>query len=189
MTRLWWVRHGPTHAKGMTGWTDLPADLTDTARLARLAAALPEAPVISSDLWRAVATADAVAGDRPRLPHDPDLREINFGDWEKRRPDGFTGEEARALRAFYDRPGPVRAPGGESWDALTARVNRAVDRLLATGARDVIVVAHMGPVLSQVQRALGLSAYDAFARKVDTLSVTRIAYGPGCRLERLNHRP
>ena len=26
MTRLWLVRHGPTHAKSMIGWTDLPAD-------------------------------------------------------------------------------------------------------------------------------------------------------------------
>ena len=37
MTRLWWVRHGPTHAKAMVGWRDLPADLSDTAALARLA--------------------------------------------------------------------------------------------------------------------------------------------------------
>ncbi len=83
----------------------------------------------------------------------------------------------------------MQAPGGESWDALTARVGRAVSRLLARGAEDVIVVAHMGPILSQVQRALDLSAYEAFSRKVDTLSVTRVAYGGGCRLELLNHRP
>ncbi|MCX8953857.1 histidine phosphatase family protein, partial [Ruegeria sp. NA] len=36
MTRLHLVRHGPTHAKTMVGWSDLPADLSDTAALRRL---------------------------------------------------------------------------------------------------------------------------------------------------------
>ena len=82
MTRLCLVRHGPTHAKTMVGWSDLPADLSDTAALDRLSSYLPpEALVISSDLSRAVATADAVQGARRRLGHDPDLREMNFGAW------------------------------------------------------------------------------------------------------------
>jgi alpha-ribazole phosphatase len=82
MSRLWLVRHGPTHAKSFVGWTDLPADLSDTAALARLEIALPDVPVVSSTLDRAVKTADAIQGVRPRLPHDPRLRETHFGDWE-----------------------------------------------------------------------------------------------------------
>ena len=58
MTTLWLVRHGPTHAKAMIGWTDLPADLSDAGAIARLRAALPDAPIVSSDLIRAVTTAD-----------------------------------------------------------------------------------------------------------------------------------
>ncbi len=38
MTRFWLVRHGPTHAKAMIGWTDLVADLSDVETLARLSA-------------------------------------------------------------------------------------------------------------------------------------------------------
>ena len=61
MSRIFWVRHGPTHAKAMVGWTDLPADLSDAARLARLTDHLPsDALVISSDLSRAAATADVI---------------------------------------------------------------------------------------------------------------------------------
>ena len=60
MTTLWMVRHGPTHAKAMIGWTDLPADLSDTDAIARLRTELPDAPIVSSDLIRAVATADAL---------------------------------------------------------------------------------------------------------------------------------
>ncbi|HIP23805.1 MAG TPA: histidine phosphatase family protein, partial [Rhodobacteraceae bacterium] len=34
-TSYWFVRHGPTHAKGFCGHTDLPADLSDTAQISR----------------------------------------------------------------------------------------------------------------------------------------------------------
>ena len=36
MTRILWVRHAPTHATGMVGWTDLAADLSDVGALARV---------------------------------------------------------------------------------------------------------------------------------------------------------
>src|SRR5690606_31355347 len=84
MTRLWLVRHGPTHARGMCGWSDLPANLSDHEAINRLSLYLPDAPIVASDLVRAIATASAIGGDRPRLPHDPDLREMHFGDWELR---------------------------------------------------------------------------------------------------------
>ena len=71
MTRFWLVRHGPTHAKSMVGWTDLAADLSDTAALARLNAHLPpDAPVISSDLSRAITTADALGPQQLVLHHE-----------------------------------------------------------------------------------------------------------------------
>ena len=192
MTRFWWVRHGPTHAKGMVGWTDLPADLSDTAALGRLDALLPaEAVVISSDLARARATADAIAGDRPRLADDPALREINFGRWELRRFAEVEAEDADLIRAFYERPGRVRAPGGECWDETCARVSAAVDRLAAAHeGRDVVVVAHFGAILTQIQRALGVTAYEAFSHRIDNLSVTELAAENGVwRAGRINHIP
>ncbi|NCO17248.1 MAG: histidine phosphatase family protein, partial [Alphaproteobacteria bacterium] len=48
--RWWWVRHAPTHARAAIGWTDIAPDLGDTGALERLARALPQAPVVSSDL-------------------------------------------------------------------------------------------------------------------------------------------
>jgi len=191
MTRFWWVRHGPTHARCMVGWTDLPADLSDTALIARVSDYLPpDAPVISSDLARAIATADAIAGPRPRLAPHPDLREINFGAWEMRSFAEVEAEDPDRIRAYYETPGDIRPPKGESWHQVSARVSRTVDHLAAAQqAPDIIVVAHMGTILSQVQRALGLTAYDTFARTIDNLSVTRIARGTGWRLEQINHLP
>ncbi len=164
------VRHGPTHARGMVGWTDLPADLSDTAALARLAAHLPDVPVVSSDLSRAMATADAIQGSRPRLPHDADLREIHFGDWEMQR---FDQIDPVLSRRFWEGQGDIAPPGGESWNTMSARVSSVIDRL-AGHTNEAIVVAHFGAILSQLQRALGLTAQQVFAHKIDNLSVTEV---------------
>lgn len=192
MSRLHLVRHGPTHAKSMVGWTDLPADLGDTAALDRLSAFLPEtAVVVSSDLSRARATADAIQNGRPRLPDDPDLREIHFGNWELRKFDDIDGPEAQHLQAFWDEPGLVSAPQGESWHQMRARSDAAIDRLLtAHPGQDVIVVAHFGVILGQYERAAQIPTTEAFAQRIENLSVTRIACaGPLWQVETINHCP
>lgn len=184
--RVWMVRHGPTHAKTMVGWTDLAADLSDGAALSRLNAYLPGVPVISSDLSRAMATADALTG-RERLPHDPALREMHFGAWEMR---GFAEIEAETpdhIRAFWETPGDVRPPGGESWHEMTARVEAALQRL--AHLPEVIVVAHFGPIVAGVQLADRLTPVEAFAHRIDNLSVTCLEFAPVPRAVLVNHIP
>lgn len=187
MTRFWLVRHGPTHARAMIGWTDLAADLSDTAALQRLDAHLPkDAPVISSDLSRAVTTADAL-GARPRLAHDPALREIHFGQWETRTFAEVEAEDPALIRAFWETPGQIRPPGGESWNDLTTRTWAALDRLQGQ-APDLIVVAHFGPILAALQRAKAMTATQVFAHKIDNLSVTCLTLAPP-GVSSINHCP
>lgn len=190
MTRIFWVRHGPTHANAMVGWSDIAADLGETDRIARLDAHLPtDALIVSSDLVRARATADAIAGPRRRLPHDRDLREIHFGAWELQAFDAIPDQDH--LRRFWDQPGDIRPPGGESWHQVAHRVGRAVTRLRAAHpGHDIIAVAHMGVILTQVQAALGVPAREAFAQPIDTLSVTELRHGAdGWHAATINHRP
>lgn len=186
MTQLWFVRHGPTHAKSMVGWTDLPADLSDLDAIARLDAYLPHCPIVSSDLTRAVTTADAIQNERPRLPHDAALREINFGDWEMRTFD----QDDSHLRAFWETPGDISPPNGESWNATSKRVSAAIDHYLAQEHDDLILVGHFGMILTQVQRALGITPYEAFGHKISNLSVTKITQDNGVwSVEAINHLP
>ncbi len=187
MSRLWLVRHGPTHAKSMVGWTDLPADLSDTAALARLNAHLPQVPVISSDLSRAVATADALA-PRPRLPHDPALRELNFGRWEMRSYPEIEAESPELARAFWDPPGSVRAPGGESWDEMVARVSPALHRIAAARA-ETIVVAHFGVIVAAIKLAGRMDPVEATGHRIENLSVTCLDLGPCPAVHGINHIP
>lgn len=191
MTRLWLVRHGPTHAKSMIGWTDLPADLSDAAQIARLHAHLPAGAVLqSSDLIRATATADALAQGRHRLPHDPALREIHFGAWEQRSFAEIDAEAPDHIRAFWETPGDVAAPDGESWNDLRARIGAAITALTQTHQGDIIVVAHFGAILAAVQHATGISTAEALSHKIDNLSVTRLDLGPsGWTLRQINHLP
>lgn len=191
MTTFWWVRHGPTHEKAFCGWRDVPADLSDRAALARLDRYLPaDAVVVSSDLSRAVATADAVAGPRPRLPHAASLREFDFGHWDGLRFDEVAARDPALSRAYWEAPGDVAPPGGESWNAAAARVAAEVAGLAEryTG-RNLIVVAHFGVILTQVQRAAGISPAAALAHSIDNLSITRITLGATPKVGPINHRP
>lgn len=172
---LWLVRHGPTHQKVMTGWRDVPADLSDTAALARLDAALPRpATLLSSDLVRATATADALAPGRHRLPHDPALREIDFGLWDGMAFDAVAQRDPDLSRAFWERPGDIAAPGGESWDRAATRVSAAIDAALAAHDGPLIIVAHIGAILTQVARATGHTPYATLAQDIRPLSRTCI---------------
>lgn len=192
MTRFFWVRHGPTHSKALIGRTDLPADLSDRAALDRLSAFLPaSALVVSSDLVRAVTTADALQAHRPRLPHDSQLREFDFGDWE-----GLPAAEVAARwpdesRAYWERPGDAAPPGGESWNAAAARVTAAATRLAeANPGRDIVAVAHFGVILTQLQRARGCTAYEVLAQRIEPLSVTCLSLtATGWTVAEINHRP
>ncbi|WP_333712566.1 histidine phosphatase family protein [Yoonia sp.] len=189
MTRLWLVRHGPTHAKAMVGWSDIPADLSDEPALWRLRDYLPDAPVVSSDLQRAVATADALQ-PTARLPDDAALREINFGAWEMRTFTEVEAEDPKTIRAYWDSPGDIAPPHGESWNAVCRRVSGAIDGYLAQGLPDLIIVAHFGAILTQLQRAKGISGYQAFGHRIDNLSVTELGYdGRQWSVGAINHRP
>ena len=184
MTEWWWVRHGPTHAARMVGHTDLPADLGDRAALDRLARHLPAgAAVLSSDLARARDTARALGLD-PRT--DPRLREFHYGDWEDRAFDDPAVDQALA-RAFWEQPGDIRPPSGESWNDLSARVAAV---LAERPPGPVIAVAHMGVILAALAHATGMPPRAALAFHIAPLSLTRLTdhgaggWSVGC----VNHR-
>ncbi|MEP0963544.1 MAG: histidine phosphatase family protein [Roseobacter sp.] len=177
MTTWHWVRHGPTHAKSFVGWRDVPADLSDTAQIERLRNHLPQnALVVSSDLDRARRTADAIqSAAHHRLPHDPHLREMHFGHWDGKHFSHVSETHPELSRAFWEQPGDVTAPGGESWNVTSARVHAAVQNITHQYSDEhIIAVAHFGVILTQLQRALGVTAYEALAYKIDNFSVTQI---------------
>ena len=193
MTIWHWVRHGPTHATSFVGWRDVPADLSNAEQIARVRGFLPDAAlVISSDLSRAVDTADAVAPrNHMRLGHDPGLREMHFGLWDGMHFDAVSDRDPTLSRAYWETPGNIQAPGGESWHMAAARVNSVVARLSSRHPdAEIVAVAHFGVILTQVQQALAVSPYEALAHRIDNLSVTTIELNWEHRhVRHINHHP
>ncbi len=171
-----WIRHGPTNVSGLNGWTDVAVDLSDTKNLTWLNDALPlDALVIASDLQRASQTADAIQGPRIRLPDEKDLRELHFGEWEGKTPQEVAEIDQVLSIEFWEKPGDIKAPGGESWNDLCHRVGKVVDNLSRKYPdKNLVLVAHYAVILTQIQRALGVPSMQVMHRKISNLSLTKI---------------
>lgn len=191
MTVIHWVRHGPTHEKTFVGHRDVPADLSDSAQIARVSDALPrDALIVSSDLTRCVTTADALENGRTRLPHRVGLREFDFGDWDGMAFEDVAESWPDLSRAYWETPGDVAPPNGESWNTAAARVLADVTELIGLHPkRDIIIVAHFGTILSQVQHAAGIMPYQALAHHIDNFSITEVQMRPTLGVARINHVP
>lgn len=190
VARLWWVRHAPTHQKTICGQRDVPADFSDTAAVARLDTYLPKgATLVSSDLSRAVATADRLGDGRRRLPNETRLREFDFGEWDGMLPTAVAERDPEHSRAFWDMPGLVAAPGGECWNDVAERVTAAIDALAQDHPGvDLVAVAHLGVILSHLGAAGGLAPVQAIRHKLEPLSVTRLdREETGWRIVTINH--
>ena len=175
IVRWWWVRHAPADStagenKSFCGWSDPPADLSDEHGVATLRSALPEeAAILSSDLWRATQTADALARrNSKRLPNSSALREQNFGAWEGKP------YEAIDLEEFWRNPALSAPPQGESFAEVCDRVGREIAHLNNGGETEIIAVAHAGSIRAALALALSLPPSQALAFEVAPLSLTRI---------------
>ena len=152
------VRHGVTpwnHDGLIQGWTDIPLSDLGRAQAERASTWLtsrPVARVITSDLSRAVETAEIVA--RPhRLPVErfSELREYHCGDWEGRLYREVRAVDRERFLAWFNDP-TVPMPGGESMAQAAARAMprvRAVMAEMAGGGDDapaLLIAAHGGVI-------------------------------------------
>jgi glucosyl-3-phosphoglycerate phosphatase len=142
--RLILVRHGESTWNAehrLQGQLDPPlSDLgRDQARaLTPILDSVPEERIVCSDLGRARETAELLGLSPGRF--DERWREIDVGEWG-----GKTAAEVdrESSELTNWRGGSRTAPGGEPWDAFTARVSGAVDELVGAGG-PWLVVAHGG---------------------------------------------
>ena len=134
--RLIVVRHGETQynlQNRITGQSDVPLSPLGERQAELVGAYLAKEKIdiiVSSDLHRAQATAQAIAQPH-NLPvqDDADLREIAMGEWEGHNPEEIAAQFAdsqaqwRAHADTYAIPG-----GGETITQVHTRIARAVER-------------------------------------------------------------
>ncbi|OCB23272.1 bifunctional RNase H/acid phosphatase [Mycobacterium intracellulare] len=161
-TRLLLLRHGQTELSVQRRYSGRgnPA-LTEVGRRQADAAARYLAQrggisaVFSSPLQRAYDTAAAAAKALGLdVTVDDDLIETDFGAWE-----GLTFAEAAErdpeLHRRWLRDTSTAPPGGESFDAVTDRVSRARERIVAAHqGTTVLVVSHVTPIKMLLREAL-----------------------------------
>lgn len=173
------LRHGQTALSAerrFAGRGDIP--LTDTGRQQAAAAGSALAArdvdlIVTSPLRRARRTAEAVAERTGAgLTVDDGLAETDFGAWE-----GLSfaevGAQWPAELAAWLADADVAPPGGESFAAVAARVDAALDRLLtAHVGKTVVVVSHVTPIKTIVCRALLAPSAALFRMHLDVASIS-----------------
>lgn len=171
------IRHGETdgNAARIIQLPDAPLSsrgVVQAERLGRRLAAEKIALILSSDLARAMTTAEHVrrATGAP-VEHHPLLQERNFGD--------IRGTPYSRLDFDPFEPG-YAPPGGESWPVFHDRVDRAwewVQARIAGVAGPVAVVTHGLVCKSIASRHVILAAGETVPERWENTSVT-IVDGP-----------
>jgi probable phosphoglycerate mutase len=163
--RIVFWRHGRTdwNAAGrFQGQTDIPLNPDgerQAAEAARRLASLSPSAIVSSDLERTRATADALAsvtGLPVRV--DSGLRETNAGVWQGHTFDSIRAMDPDGLHRWEDGEVDHPAGGAETRLDVAARVHRAVDAALGNVPADgtLVVVSHGGAIRVGLAHLLGL---------------------------------
>ncbi len=201
MTRhiVFW-RHGRTAwnaERRFQGQTDVPLDetgLTQAARAATSLARMRPHRIISSDLSRARATAEALAGlTGLTVDEDIALRETFAGEWQ-----GLTRTELEerfgAELADWSAGSEIRPGGGETRREVADRMVSSIDRALADvpPGQTLVVATHGGSARAAIGALLGLPIEHWAALGVlancawSVLEENRAERGPRWRLQEYN---
>ena len=170
--RICFLRHGPTewNEQGrIQGHTDIPLSDAGLAKMRRLRPPPPfdQARVFASPLLRARQTAEARGLAAPIL--DARLMEQNWGRWEGLTRAEILARDGEDCFAAAGLKGAFTPPGGESTNALTARV-AAFLKDVAKDDSDAIAIGHMGVLRAAYTLATG---WDMAAPMPEGLDVSK----------------
>jgi alpha-ribazole phosphatase/probable phosphoglycerate mutase len=170
MSTLLFIRHAETDMAGrFCGHSDPPVNKRGRSQIAELLKALEGKPIdaiYTSDLARALTTADAIA-ERFRLSpiSVPGLREIGFGEWEGLSWHEIESRDAVYARKWSDAYPHMPAPKGEPFEEFQSRVMTEVERLLALPDRNYLaIVTHAGVLRVVLRELCGLDEKEAWER-------------------------
>ena len=124
------------------------------------------ATVYSSDLQRAVTTAEAISHALAvPLFTRPRLREIAFGEWEGLSWNEVEQRDLSYAQDWMDAFPNLPAPGGETFAAFEKRVLDELDELLKIASHErVAVVSHAGVMRVVLRRLCACSEQEAWER-------------------------
>ncbi len=197
MLELYLVRHGETemNVKGVYyGWTD--CELTEkgieqNVCLAQVLKNISFDAVLSSDLKRAVATAEIVSGKKAAdIILDSRLRERNFGKWEGLHFTELERDCKEQWQKWSNDWRNIQIPEGESYDELYERVKECMIELMDRyKSGKVLIVSHHGclRLIATILLKLEHEAFWSFMFEHGAYSMLQIT-GEHCVIRKINCR-
>lgn len=185
MKTLYIVRHGETDWNKMgkyQGITDVPLNENGLNQAKACGNALKDVTfdrILSSDLSRALVTAETIRGDRTTsITVDKRLRELNFGDWEAML---FSDIEARwpgLIDEMYLRPHLVKVPNGESFKDLQNRAWEGLEEFLNVNDEEetLLIACHGGTIRTLLCKLLDISISHCWNFSQGNTAINRIFY-------------
>ena len=187
--RICFLRHGPTEWNELgriQGHSDIPLSAAGLKKMRGLMPPDPFAPpprVFSSPLIRARQTAEALGLPTPTL--DARLMEQNWGRWEGLSRAEIIAQDGKDCFAAAGLRGAFTPPGGESTDALNARVLAFLSDV-AGGEGDAVAIAHLGVLRAAYTLATGWGMATPMPEGFDVSKALVLELTPAPRLHAMN---
>lgn len=171
MMRIFLIRHGETEwnrQNRLQGNSDThlsPEGFHQAITLAEHAPFQDIDAIYSSDLTRAVSTAGILA-ERFNLTvkQMPELREVNYGDWEGRFISDLVKESPKAFGKFFTAPERCHPPNGETFLEAQARLMIGIREIIANhDNQNIIVVSHGAAIRLILGAALDMPLHKMWA--------------------------
>ena len=190
--RILLARHGETvfNVEGRwQGQSDSPLTergLAQSRELARALASEQVAAVYSSDLGRAVATAQEVASVHGlHVATDVRLREINTGEWTGLSRGEIEERWPGLITRWSEKPSSMRIPSGETiQEAQTRALDFFTDRMPAHLDQTIVVISHGAIGQTILVKAMHRSPDDLWLKeRVDNTQISRLEWTADSGLE------
>jgi alpha-ribazole phosphatase len=161
-TRVWLIRHGEpadTVRGRCYGALDVGLSAGGRRQVEATAESLqtePLAAIYTSPRLRTTESAHILASSHAcGYREEPDLREIDFGDFEGLTYDEISVRYPALYRQWMESPTEVQFPNGESFASMRARVVRAFESILRSWeGQTVALVTHGGVIRILIAWAL-----------------------------------
>ena len=158
--RLILLRHGRTGLPGRyVGSSDVPLSEEGRNQIIDLRPGLGAMQIdglLASPMLRCTETASLLRLGLP-VQLDPDLREIDFGRWERKTFAEIEAQDPELVRHWATGTDDFRFPEGETTAGFAGRVESVKNRLLASDAQTLLLVSHGGVIRALICALLGLS--------------------------------
>jgi probable phosphoglycerate mutase len=185
-TAVCFVRHGETEANvtdRLQGQTDVPLNANGLAQAELIAGRLKDEPfdvIYSSDLSRALVTAEKIASGRPVI-QSTELREWFFGDWQGMTLQEITARYPEEFQLFKQGSLDFVPPGGESSLEFLNRAERFMQMLAEKHAgQKILCVSHGGFIKQTLKVVLKIKTFDRLPACENT-AVSRFCTQDGSR--------